>query len=129
MDYITPICSVAALFLAYFAISREGRDDLRATLQRTYRLVKKAVGFTGLLLVLLIPLAIVTASISNFLEFNSSAEPITRHEVVMLFLSFFNLVMYFGVFLIVLAVLTRARKELKEEVAMEENQSDSNASE
>lgn len=129
MDYITPICSVVAVFLAYFAISREGRDDLRATLQRTYRLVKKGVGWTGLLLALLLPLAIVAASINNFLQFNSSAEPITRHELVMLFLHFFNSVMYFGLFLIVLAVLTKARRELKEEAATKQSQSDSNASE
>jgi|RifCSPhighO2_12_1023870.scaffolds.fasta_scaffold355618_1 heme/copper-type cytochrome/quinol oxidase subunit 2 len=129
MDYITPICSVVAVFLAYFAISREGRDDLRATLQRTYRLVKKGVGWTGLLLALLLPLAIVAASINNFLQFNSSAEPITRHELVMLFLHFFNSVMYFGLFLIVLAVLSKARRELKEEAATKQSQSDSNVSE
>src|SRR3990167_6128880 len=129
MDYITPICSVVAVFLAYFAISREGRDDLRATLQRTYRLVKKGVGWTGFLLALLLPLAIVAASINNFLQFNSSAEPITRHELVMLFLHFFNSVMYFGLFLIVLAVLSKARRELKEEAATKQSQSDSNVSE
>lgn len=129
MEYIALIFSVAGLFLTYFAINREGREDLRATLQRTYQLVKKGVGITGLLLALVLPLGVVAASINGFLQFNSSAEPIARHELVMLFLHFFNLVMYFGLFLIMLAVLTKTRKELKEEVAMEENQSDSNASE
>lgn len=129
MEYIALIFSVAGLFLTYFAINREGREDLRATLQRAYRLVKKGFGLTGLLLALLLPLAIVAASINKFLQFNSSADPITRHELVMLFLHFFNLVMYFGLFLIVLAVLTKARKELKEEAAAKQNQSDSNVSE
>lgn len=121
MDYITPVGTVVGLFLAYFAISREGREDLKSALLRTYSVARKLWGFTAVLMTLLFPLMIMGTSLAAFWQFNFSSDPITRHEVVMLFVHFFNLVMYFCFFLIVYVVIVKARDERKAKNAKREN--------
>lgn len=124
MDYITSVCSVLALFLAYFAISREGRDDLKSTLRRVYLVAKRIWVLVVLVLALLFPLAVMGSSLAAFWQFISRTGPITRHEAVMLFVHFFNLVMYFALFLTVVMVLIKARKELMEAKSKRESSSE-----
>jgi len=115
MEFIALLGTAISLFLTYFTISRDGREDLKSTLLKAYSVVRKLWGFTALLMTLIFPLIIMWASLAAFWRFNFKLDPITRHEVVMLFVHFFNLVMYFIFFLVVVAVIVKSRDEFKVE--------------
>lgn len=123
MEFITATCSVVAVFFAYFAISREGRDDLKTTLLSAYLKVKRLWGFVVMVLILLFPLAIIVNSLVEFWGFMSKSGPVTRSEILTLFFNFFNLIMYSALFFVVIAMLTKARKELKADKEKEGNPS------
>lgn len=96
MEYVTPICSVLALVLAYFAISREGRADLKNSLRKTLKLARK--GLRPILMVVIVvgPALISWSSYINVAAFRDSANPVTRGEIVSMLLNAFN----FGTYLI-----------------------------
>lgn len=129
MEYITAICSVLAVIFTFFTISREGRDDLRSALLRSHLAVKSLSRFVLLVLALLFPVLFMGLSIDKFWQFNVSTDPITRHEVMMLFVHFFNLVSYFIVFIVVLGVAFKAANKVKEARASREGPAEPSESE
>ena len=96
MEYVTPACSMLALFLAYFAISREGRADLKDFLGKALALARK--GLRPILIggIIIVPALISWNSYTNILTFRDSIEPITRGDIISLLLHAFN----FGIYLI-----------------------------
>jgi hypothetical protein len=95
MEYVTPTCSVLALFLAYFAISREGRADLKDSFRKVLTLARK--GFRAIIMVVIVvgPGMISWDSYNNVAAFRDSTEPVTRREIVFMLLHAFNFGMYF----------------------------------
>ncbi|AGI24353.1 hypothetical protein H681_12415 [Pseudomonas sp. ATCC 13867] len=131
MEYVTPLCSVLALVLAYFAISREGRTDLKDSLRKVLTLARRGLRPILMAVIIVGPALISWSSYTNVAEFRDSVEPVTRREIVSMLLHAFN----FGMYLIfcmagigiVIGMLLQGRKrrknsasELEEDVPSEE---------
>ncbi|MEP9318170.1 hypothetical protein ABKS89_13595 [Pseudomonas sp. LABIM340] len=130
MEYITPACSLIALFLAYFAISREGRTDLKDSLRKILTLARK--GLRPILLVAIVvgPALISWNSYFHVVAFRDSVEPVTRREIVAVLLHAFNFGMYLifcmaGVGIVIGTLLQgKKRKKTDEQDLDEESPSD-----
>ncbi len=94
MEYVTPACSVLALFLAYFAISREGRTDLKSSVRKALTLARKGLRPILMAAIIVGPALISWNSYTNVAAFRDSLEPVTRRAIVSMLLHAFNFGMY-----------------------------------